>query len=60
MSVRNDRIELTAEVTALGHTHHEGDHGVVQEVHTGGLLTVRMDDGRTQFPHTNETKPVNG
>lgn len=48
------RIELIAQVEAFGRVAEVGDQGVVQEIHTGGLLTVRMDDGRPQFPHRNE------
>ena len=55
---RGDRIELTADIEALGHKHQAGDKGTVQEIHTGGYLTARMDNGRTNFPHTNETKPA--
>lgn len=47
-------IELTAQVSALGHTAYPGDQGVVKGIHTDGLLTVRMDNGRTQFPHRDE------
>lgn len=59
--MRNERVELTADVTSLNdHIHYAGDRGTVQERHTGGSLTVKMDsDGRTNFPHVSQTKPVN-
>lgn len=53
-----DRIELTADVTALGHTHHQGDKGTIQGSDPDGYLTTRMDNGRTTFPHHTETKPA--
>lgn len=56
--MRGNRIELTTDVTALGHTHQAGDRGTVQELHSDGYLTVRMDDGRPQFPHAEETRPT--
>lgn len=48
------RIELTARIEAFGRVAEAGDQGVIQEKHTGGLLTVRMDDGRPQFPSRDE------
>lgn len=53
-----DRIELTTDVEALGTRHHTGDQGTVREVHVGGHLTVRMDDGRPQFPRTDEVQEI--
>lgn len=52
--MRGQRIKLTADVEALGTRHHKGDQGVIEEVHTGGHLTVRMDNGRPQFPTRDE------
>ncbi|KMS74214.1 hypothetical protein ACM01_14945 [Streptomyces viridochromogenes] len=48
------RIELTTDMESLGHKHKAGDQGRVEELHTGGHLTVRMDNGRPQFPRTGE------
>ncbi|WP_329449217.1 hypothetical protein OG906_41080 (plasmid) [Streptomyces sp. NBC_01426] len=45
---------LTTNIEALGTRHQAGDQGTVEEVHTGGHLTVRMDDGRTNFPTRDE------
>jgi len=53
---RGDRIELTATVTALGHTAHEGEQGTVQGSDPDGYLIARMDNGRTTCPHESETK----
>ncbi|KOU99107.1 hypothetical protein [Streptomyces sp. XY533] len=53
------RIELTAPVTALGHTAHEGEQGTVQGTDPDGYLIVRMDDGRHSFPHRDEVQPAN-
>jgi hypothetical protein len=50
------RIELTAEVESLGETGRPGDQGTVTGVHAGGHLTVRMDNGRPQFPRTDEVE----
>ncbi len=55
--IRGDRVELTADVSALGQTHRTGDRGEVLESHTDGYLTVRFADGRTNFPHADEVKP---
>ena len=51
---RGTRIELTTDMESLGHKHQAGDTGTVEELHTGGHMTARMDDGRTQFPHKDE------
>jgi len=49
------RIELTARIEALGNTAYPGDQGTVEGVHDGGgILTVRMDNGRTHFPTRDE------
>lgn len=56
--VRGDRVELTVDVTALGHTARAGSQGEVKGVHTGGHLTVVFDDGRTNFPTRDEVKPA--
>lgn len=48
------RIELLAEVTAFDRTARIGDQGVIQKTHADGRLTVRMDDGRQQFPHRDQ------
>jgi hypothetical protein len=53
-----DRIELTVTVEALGTRHQAGDRGTVQGVDPGGYLIARMDDGRTAFPHRDETEPA--
>ena len=53
-----DRIQLTEDVEALGARHQAGEQGTVREVHVGGHLTARMDDGRTQFPHQDEVKQL--
>ncbi|MFJ4633054.1 hypothetical protein [Streptomyces sp. NPDC088847] len=52
--MRGDRITLTTDIEALGTRHRAGDHGTVDEVHTDGHLTVRMDDGRPAFPTRDE------
>jgi hypothetical protein len=54
----NDRVELTTDVHALGVTHRRGARGTVRKVHAGGYLTVRMSDGRVQFPHRDEVAPL--
>ncbi|MEY9961505.1 hypothetical protein [Streptacidiphilus sp. MAP5-52] len=48
------RVELTARIEALGNTAYPGDQGTVEGVHSGGSLTVRMDNGRTHFPTRDE------
>lgn len=53
-----DRVELTTKIESLGNTAEAGDQGTVTGVHSGGYLTVRMDNGRTQFPSTDEVDPV--
>lgn len=53
-----DRIELTTPVESLGNKAQAGDQGTVTGVHSGGHLTVRMDDGRVQFPHSDEVDPL--
>ena len=52
--MRGTRITLTADIEALGTRHRAGDHGTVEEIHTDGHLTVRMDDGRRNFPAHDE------
>ncbi|MEO3976735.1 hypothetical protein [Streptomyces sp. CAU 1734] len=52
--VRGDGVKLTAEVTALGHTAQPGEAGVVEEVHAGGLMTIRLESGRRTFPQPSE------
>ncbi|MFD7867599.1 hypothetical protein [Streptomyces sp. NPDC059783] len=52
------RIELTARIQAFDRVAEIGDQGVIQEMHTGGHLTVRMDDGRPQFPRRNEVTVI--
>ncbi|MFI8343962.1 hypothetical protein ACIF8W_28375 [Streptomyces sp. NPDC085639] len=52
--MRGDRVTLTTDIEALGTRHKAGDQGTVEELHTGGHLTVRMDDGRTNFPTRDE------
>ncbi|MFH8520295.1 hypothetical protein ACH4CE_35530 [Streptomyces gelaticus] len=52
------RVELTATISALGTTARPGDQGVIREVHVSGHLTVRMDDGRVQFPTLDEVTPA--
>ncbi|MFF5131028.1 hypothetical protein ACFY41_29405 [Streptomyces syringium] len=52
--MRGDRVTLTTDIEALGTRHKAGDQGTVEEAHTGGHLTVRMDDGRTNFPTQGE------
>ncbi|WP_331726021.1 hypothetical protein [Streptomyces sp. NBC_00470] len=54
MTIRNDRVELTADVEALSVRSRRGERGSVEEVHAGGYLTVRMDNGRPQFPRCDE------
>ncbi|WP_432034468.1 hypothetical protein [Streptomyces antibioticus] len=54
MKHHGDRIELTTTVTALGHTAHPGEQGTVQSSDPDGYLIVRMDNGRTTFPHEGE------
>ncbi|MFJ9101152.1 hypothetical protein ACIRJM_22105 [Streptomyces sp. NPDC102405] len=56
--VRGDHVELVAEVTALGYTARPGEMGEVEEVHTGGLMTVRLENGRRTFPYRDEVTPV--
>jgi hypothetical protein len=48
------RIQLTTRIEALGHAAYAGDQGTVRGIHSDGLFTVRMDDGRTQFPSREE------
>ncbi|WP_158717550.1 hypothetical protein [Streptomyces sp. NRRL WC-3744] len=52
--MRGIRITLTIDVDALGTRHRAGDQGTVEEVHTDGHLTVRMDNGRRNFPTHDE------
>ncbi|MFJ4633586.1 hypothetical protein [Streptomyces sp. NPDC088847] len=52
--MRGDRITLTTDIEALGTRHQAGDQGTVEGVHTDGHLTVRMDDGRRNFPTHDE------
>ncbi|MFH8470945.1 hypothetical protein [Streptomyces sp. NPDC017991] len=52
--MRGSRIKLITDIEALGARHRAGDLGTVEEVHTGGYLTVRMDDGRPNFPTRDE------
>ncbi|MFD5415234.1 hypothetical protein [Streptomyces nojiriensis] len=52
------RIELTTRIEAFGRVAEIGDQGVIQEMHTGGHLTVRMDDGRPQFPRHDEVTVI--
>lgn len=52
--MRGTRIQLTSDIEALGTRHKAGDQGTVEGVHTGGNLTVRMDDGRPNFPSQDE------
>ncbi|MFB7341229.1 hypothetical protein ACFRFJ_28275 [Streptomyces hydrogenans] len=52
--MRGTRITLTTTVEALGNRHRAGEQGKVEETHTDGYLTVRMDDGRHNFPHRDE------
>jgi hypothetical protein len=54
MAMRGSRITLTTDIEALGTRHHAGDQGTVDEVHTDGHLTVRMDDGRPAFSTQDE------
>ncbi|MFJ9149115.1 hypothetical protein ACIRP7_13800 [Streptomyces sp. NPDC102270] len=56
--VQGDHVELTAEVTALGHTAQPGEMGEVEEVHTGGLMTVRLESGRRTCLHRDEVVSV--
>ncbi|MFH8470017.1 hypothetical protein [Streptomyces sp. NPDC017991] len=52
--MRGSRITLTTDIEALGTRHRAGDRGTIEEVHAGGHLTVRMDDGRPNFPTEDE------
>ncbi|WP_158076980.1 hypothetical protein [Streptomyces sp. CB02009] len=52
--MRGSRVTLTTDVEALGTRHSAGDQGTVTEMHTGGHLTVRMDNGRDNFPTCDE------
>ncbi|MFE5560274.1 hypothetical protein [Streptomyces sp. NPDC056544] len=52
--MRGDRVTLTNDIEALGTRHSAGEQGTVEGMHTGGYLTVRMDDGRTTFPAQDE------
>lgn len=63
MNIRGRRFRLTRRIDSLGVSAHPGDEGTVTEVHcpstdeTGvryQLLTARMDNGRTQFPSTED------
>ncbi|MDJ0385234.1 hypothetical protein [Streptomyces sp. G-G2] len=58
MAMRGDRITLTTDIEALGTRHQAGAQGTVEEVHTGGHLTVRMDDGSTNFPTRDGVTPA--
>ncbi|MER7750250.1 hypothetical protein ABT013_33840 [Streptomyces bacillaris] len=52
--MRGTRIKLTTDIQAGGTRHKAGAEGTVEKTHTGGDLTVRMDDGRTTFPSKDE------
>ncbi|MFJ3817781.1 hypothetical protein [Streptomyces sp. NPDC090056] len=52
--MRGKRVTLTTGIEALGTRHRAGEQGTVTEVHTEGHLTVRMDDGRENFPTQDE------
>jgi hypothetical protein len=53
-----DRIQLTTDIRYLFSRHTKGAHGVIRKTSPwGGLHTLRMDDGRTQFAHTHEITP---
>ncbi|WP_162602927.1 hypothetical protein [Streptomyces sp. CS090A] len=52
--MRGTRIQLTSDIEACGTRHKAGDQGTVEGVHIGGHLTVRMDDGRRNFPSQDE------
>lgn len=52
--MRGTRITLTTDIEALGTRHRAGDQGTVEEEHTDGYLTARMDDGRAAFPTRDE------
>jgi hypothetical protein len=52
--IRGQRIQLTVRVEALGVTANPGDKGTVEGVGSDGYLTVRLDNGRRTYPHTDE------
>ena len=52
--MRGARITLTTAIESLGNRHQAGEKGTVEGMHTGGYLTVRMDDGRVGFPTQDE------
>jgi len=54
----NQRIKLTADIHTPDTAHKAGQQGTVRAVHADGSLTVRMDDGRTNFPQLGEYIPV--
>lgn len=56
--MRGEKVELTVDVDSLGTRHRAGDRGEVTGVHADGYLTVRMDDGRAQFPRAGEVDVV--
>ncbi|MFF4410150.1 hypothetical protein [Streptomyces sp. NPDC001404] len=55
--MRGNRVTLTTDIEAAGTRHCAGEHGTVEQVHVDGYLTVRMDDGRRNFPTRNEVNP---
>ncbi|MFJ6669417.1 hypothetical protein [Streptomyces sp. NPDC091383] len=50
------RIAIKTLVEALGHTARPGDKGTIEGVHTGGTLTVLLDNGRPSFPTVSEVE----
>jgi hypothetical protein len=53
------RIQLTETVTALGHTHQQGDQGHIEGYDAmDQTLTLRMDNGRAQFAGTSQVEAL--
>ena len=54
-----DRIQLTTDIHCMLTRHKTGEQGQVRNVAPwGGLLRLRMDDGRPQFAHPDEITRV--
>jgi hypothetical protein len=57
--LHGQRVQLTTDIEAVGTRHQAGEQGTVHSSdRTDGYLIVRMDDGRTNFPHTSETRTL--
>ncbi|NUS25050.1 MAG: hypothetical protein HOV92_12620 [Streptomyces sp.] len=55
-----DRVQLTVDIHSIHTDHKKGDQGRIRSFGPcGHLLTLLMDDGRTQFAYDHETTPAN-